>query len=221
LISTCPNRFAQGVDALVIKTGGGYLVYVLDGTGSWGAGVEAAAWFRWWISSESSSSVYSPAAVMKLLAAGLRVLPRDLSDDGFHWSFSLAVAICGSNSIQIGASGSIAAVAMSAAGIDRLFAPRRLVDDLVTQGTIALDEAETHKYRRIICGPFFGQDNTAELEWSREVAWSDCNRVVLGDAALPRFLDTHEFVFETAIQLRDAVELFGGASMPTVILTPP
>jgi hypothetical protein len=220
LISVSANRFSGAVEPLVVNTRHGQVVYALDGSGSWGTGVEAAAWFREWIASNSKVFEPSPQSVTEALVTAIQSLPDDITDCEFHWSFSLAVAICGSDTVQIGSSGSLAAIALCPNELKHLFVPTRLIEELVSHGTISADEAQSHKYARIISSPFFGADNGAELQWSDPIPWCDDDRVVLGDAALPRFLEAHEFTFRTAIELRDAIEGFGGSSTSTVIVHP-
>ena len=218
MILVCANRFASGVEPLVVNRAGVCIVYAFDGSGSWGAGAEAAAWFRNWIAKESDGASTSPETIMELLAAGIRALPSEITGCDFHWEFSLAVAICRTDTVQVGASGSIAALAIRSKGFDRLFVPKRLVDELVTHGTILPAEGKNHQYRRIFCGPFIGADNNPELHWCAPISLFDGDRLVLADAALPHLLEKYDFTFGNAVELRDAIEKYGVSTTPTVIL---
>jgi len=221
LISLCSSRFPTGVEPLVVQFPSGCIVYALDGSGSWGTGAEASAWFRNWIAEESDDSITSPQKVTELLAAGIRAIPHEITECDFHWAFSVAVAICQSKCVQVGASGSIAAIGIRLNGFERLFVPNMLVDELISRGSISRNDAHFQKYRRICCGPFFGFDNNHELNWSAPFQLCDGDRVVLGDAVLPDFLDNRKFTFTTAVETRDAIENYGGSSTPTVIVDHP
>lgn len=219
-ISVCRNRYSNGVEPLVVETQTGCVVYAFDGSGSWGTGGEAAAWFREWIATKSRISPQSVDAVTDLLSAAIRELPPEIVDcDGFGWAFSLAVIICRDGTVQVGSSGSVAALAVRSESIDRLFAPSRLVDELVKCGTISADEVENHKYRSVISSRFFGADDSPELQWCQPIPLCDGDRIVVGHAATPRFLETHAFRFTSATELRDAIENYGGSSTATVIVS--
>ena len=222
LIAACPNRFNNGVAPIVFpRDGEQAALFAFDGSGSWGSGAETTAWFREWIAATvRDSDDLTPEAVNETLVAAIRELPSDLTDCDFGWTFSLAVILCRQDTVHVAASGSFAAIALNSRGIERLVVPTRLVDELVAHGTISAEEAETHRYRRIICSPCFGADNLPRLIWSQPISWAPGDRIALGDAALPRFLETRDFRLDpnNPIQLRDAVERYGGSSTSTAIV---
>lgn len=222
MIAACSHRFPAAVDPLVIrKPNGQVIAFVMDGCGSWGAGDEAAAWFREWIAErECDSDEATPETITASLHSAIKALPTAIRDCDFHWSFSLTVAICRIDSIVIGGAGSVAAVAIRPSGIDRLFVPVRLVDELLARGTISRDEVKNHKYGKVICSPFFGVDDKPELNWSSEVFCAPGDRVILADVAVFSLLEADASFADTTdpVTLRDAIESYGGSSSGTAIL---
>ena len=198
---------------------------MFDGSGSWGAGVEAASWFREWLASNQQNSEFvSPASVNNALQNGKNLLPQNLIDDDvFGWSFSVVVAIVDDTSIQIGRCGAFAAVAVSRSLGDKLFAPTTLGDELAAAGNFAESDEQASKYSKIICSSFFGDGNEDQLIWTTPIKNLKGVKIVIGHATLPRFLTSCEGqVFLTDPEtIRDHVEKFSGQSSPTAIISNP
>lgn len=227
MIATCKSRYSDSVEPLVVpKPNGQVAVYCFDGSGAWGNGNEAAAWFREWVALRSGESdEISPSAINGLLRAGIRVIPSSVTDCEYHWAFSLSVVICSPQEVYVGGSGSFAVVALRGLEMERLRAPMRLVDELVARGEISPDQAKTHRFRRVICRHAvgvgaFGMNDEVDLAWSQPSKWADGDRIVIGDAALPKYLEKVDFELQTSIasEIRDAVEAYGGSSAPTAVI---
>jgi len=217
VITACSNRYPNGVEPLVYsKPSGPEALFLFDGSGSWGSGAEAAAWFREQIAGKfRNPDEISPNSVNQTLTDLIPTLPKQIAEE--DWSFSLAVVIIERTAIHVGALGSISVLALRGNSLMRLYSPVRLVDELVSSGRITVAEAETHQFRRMISSTFFGAEGAC-LNWSEASLLDD--KIILGDAALPRFLELQAvpFNFDDVNELRDDVERYGGTSSPTGII---
>lgn len=193
---------------------------MFDGSGSWGTGVEAASWFRDWPAMNGNCE--SREAVNASLRCGIDHLPLTITDDDFHWSFSIVVAIVQNGTVQIGASGGFAAVMHSNSSIKPLFTPARFIDELVAHGHVSESDAEGHKYANILCGPFFGVDDQVNLTWSGPRQLYSDSQVLIGGPALQRYLTANVTSLSQIDpqSLHDAVDRYAGVSTPTAIITP-
>lgn len=223
MISACPNRYTDCVEPLVYsRSDGQEALFLFEGSGSWGAGAKAAAWFREHIADRhEASTVFTPDSITETLTYLIHRLPKQFSEDDFGWQFSLAVAIVGHNKVYVSAAGSFSAVVTHARTntVEHLVKPIRLVDELVLRGNIPASEAKTHPLRHIVCGPFFGMERVVPLIWTEHSLLRSGDRIVLGDPALPSFFDTVPFDPLEVKMLRDEIERFGGRSSPTAIVT--
>ena len=226
MIVACPSRYVGSAEPLILQNQHGQtILFISDGSGSWGNGVEAAAWFREWFALNQNAERVTPATVTSTLQAGIRELPQSISNDAYGWSFSIVIVIIDENMIQVGCCGGLAVTAVSDESVCPLFMPARLIDELVARGDVLESEAEKYKFSRLIGGPFFGPDclnGVEELHWVAPIVRSSYALVAVGDPALPRYLDTfsrHDLLLTDPIALRDAVEVFGKGSAPTAIIT--
>lgn len=225
LISACTSRYAGTADPLIIETPSQTVLFMTDGSGSWGSGVEVAAWFRDWLAyAHKGADTVTATTIAKALQAGIEQLPSHIKNDDFGWwSFSIVAMIVDKTTIQIGACGAFAASTISPSQVVPLFAPARLIDQLVEQGVIRESEAESHKWSRIISGPFFGADNHIDLIWIHPIATTRQTQILIGESGLNRYLQAQPSPkWQTdPLVLREAVEKFSGRSAPTAILSMP
>lgn len=195
-----------------------------DGSGSWGTGVEAAAWFRHWLANSlKGGDTITTTTITEILQAGIERLPLHIKNDDFHWTFSVVAMIADKATIQLGTCGGFAVSTLSPSQVVSLFAPIRLIDQLVQQGVVREAEAESHKWGRIICGPFFGVGNQDDLIWIHPIATARQTQILIGESGLHRYLQAQPCPkWQTdPLALRDAVEKFSGRSAPTAILSIP
>lgn len=223
MIVACRNSYAHGAEPLLFDTPLQSVLYMTDGSGSWGAGVEAAAWFREWLAeTHDDDNLVTSTSINAALRRGIECLPARIAgcDDG--WSLSIVAAIVENHEIQLGVSGGFAAVAVSPSHIHRLFTPRRLVDELVAQGVVTELEAATHRYARVLCGPFFGDSENGDLTWLAPITIGSESRIMIGESGLQRYLEANQAQKRQCdpVELRDVVEEFSGHSSPTAIITP-
>ena len=191
---------------------------MFDGSGSWGTGVEAASWFREWLAANADTQ--SRQTISESLRAAIDELPASLSDDDFHWSFSIVAAVVSERTIEIGACGGFAAVIHSQFMTRPLVTPTRLIDQLVDQGHVTESDAERHQFANTLCGPFFGIDDQNDLVWLEPQPIPLDSRVLIGDPGLSRYLAATEYhAFAEPESLRDALNRFSGRSAPTAIIT--
>jgi hypothetical protein len=195
-----------------------------DGSGSWGSGVEAAAWFRDWLAERHhDAELVTPETVAATLRAGIRELPPAISNDLYHWSFSVIAVIADEFMIQLGACGGLAAVAVSGLRVEPLITPTRAIDELIAQGHVTPVDAERHKFANLLSGPFFGVDGSDQMRWISPVAKADYSLIAIGESSMPRYLSTRgqtQFPSDPIV-LRDSVEAFSGRCAPTAIITLP
>lgn len=222
MIAACASRYTGAAEPLIVGTRHGQLIlYMMDGTGSWGSGVEAASWFRDWLADTHMDDLRaSPTTVSETLRAGIRQLPPAIRDDDYHWSFSIVAVIADDDTIQLGACGGFAAAAVSGTHIAHLLTPARLIDKLVAEGHVPESEAEGHKYAHVLCGPFFGVDDHDKLTWLPPVAKAAQSLILIGESGLHRYLAAqrdHNLHIDP-VALRDAVEAFSGRSAPTAVI---
>lgn len=222
MIFSCSSRFPGAIEPLVYsQPDGSESVFLFDGNGSWGSGVEAAGWFR----EQLADLIHEPDGITPTSIEGtlnelLEILPEHFVNDAFGWQFSLAIVVVEQSTVHVAATGSFAALALCGNVVQRLVAPMRLVEGLVSKGIISKAKAETnHRYRRLITAHQFGT-NGAQLKWCGPTIMESGDRIVLGDAELPHLLESQKIAFDTldVIQLRDEIEKCGGCSSPTALI---
>lgn len=223
MIAACPSCYFGAADPLIIQTATGQTVlYMVDGSGSWGLGVEAAAWFRDWLAlAHDSGKAVGRLSVTAALQLGMERMPAEFVDDDFGCVFSIVAAIVDDHIIQLGACGGFASVAVSQSKIQRLITPVRLIDELVVRGLVPESEAEWDKRADILCGPFLALDGQNDLIWLDPVPNTRGTQILIGAPGLPRYLESkHLYEWQTdPVKLRDAVELFSRRSAPTAIIS--
>lgn len=227
MIAACTSRFAASAEPVVWRgaTEGDRCVALFDGSGSWGTGVAAARWFREgftsWIARETQ---VSPASITARLAAMCGEVPAELAQDApeWGWAFAVCVVLVRGGLAYVAATGGFAAVVVREGEreVRAVVTPRRLVDEFVATGAMRAEEAAAHPHARVLLVPLFGEKNT-ELVWNDAVPLRKGERLVVGDASLPRSagLLRDDLVGRDVVALRDALEAHGGRSSPTAVLS--
>lgn len=220
MITACSSRFERDCPPLMWCASAAHAgVVLLDGVASWGSGAEAAAWTRERLAREfADAPPAGPRELSDALAVAIAAMPHSIASDDWGWSFSAAALLIADGRLHAATLGRHAIVMVRSRGTIVLATPARLVDDLVASGQIAAADAERHELSGILKGPFLGEA-CADLPWAAPIAVDEGDRVLVGDAALPRLLELHGLELRTdPIQLRDAVEHGGGRSSSTAII---
>ena len=146
---------------LVRADEGTLLVAIFDGSGSWGTGIEAAAWTRarlgdlW-----RAPTTLSSDRIRDDLLAIEGTLPKELVGDEFGWSFSLLVALASRDRVTIVRVGNQSVIRLRSGRAERLAGPDMLVDRLVATGTCTVEEASA-AVGHLCLGPYFGDSPAA------------------------------------------------------------
>jgi hypothetical protein len=132
------------------SAGGTRLVVLLDGSGSWSAGAEAARRCHDHLVAAALPEDLGPGGVRALLAASLTDVPADWRTDGF--AFSVLALLARGTRLWTVSAGMFGAVRLGADGVTVLCPRDRLVDRLVRAGRMTADEAEVHPARHVVAG---------------------------------------------------------------------
>ena len=218
--STCTSRHRGAAEPIVWSSASARGVILLDGSGSWGAGAEAAAWIRHALAERLPDEEIEPKTVSAELTRAIAQLPDSISGDELGWHFSIAAVLFGGTHVQVTALGVFSILLIHNQEARPLVTAKRLIDDLVAAGHLSRAEAEQHEYRKILVGPFFGPGAT-ELCWSEPVPVSSADQILIGDASIITCVAAHASLLQIrhALALRDELERLGGHSCPTAILS--
>lgn len=223
MIDVCAGRYNLSTPPLVRGSpdNRSQIVVLFDGSGSWGAGAEAAAWCR---ESLAANLVVGPDFTDTEFTQALEASAATLSDairaDEWGWSFSVAAVVIRDSVVHgLAAGGFSIGLLREGAPMRRLFAPDRLIDELVRTGQLSPDDAKTSIHRRLLLSPCFG-DKPDALRTRAQEALQSGDRLILGDPDLLDLLATlpPDASVPRAIELRDRVEQLGGRSCPTAVL---
>src|SRR5262249_5371346 len=149
---SCGSRFERGCAPLLWSgSDASEAVLLLDGVGSWGAGAEAAAWFRARLAAfVAGRRELTTSAISDALSGFVSELPPEIRDADFGWSFSFGAALLVGSKIHVATRGGLSVVLLRGDAIHTVHKPARLIDDLVALGHIRADEAEQHDLRRVL-----------------------------------------------------------------------
>lgn len=155
------------------------LVAVVDGMGSWGTGLETAAWTRAHLAERWRRSVPGTMeAVAGDILAACDAIPAELRDDTFGYGFSGAAVLASAGSVEVVASGQLAVYRVGAAGAVPLFRPRMLVDDLLEKKLLQPAEVEAFADQHICIQPLLADGGQGAL------VRSGPHEVPVGDAVI-------------------------------------
>jgi hypothetical protein len=169
------------------------LVAIVDGSGSWGSGREAADHARNVLSSRwGSTAEWSVASISNDISEVALSTPNELRDQEFGWSFSVTCLLCAHDLIELVAAGFYRVDVLKPSGMANLFRPAMLVDQLLADGTLRPETVATFSHQHICLGPFVGDRDRVELTTARHVVEpgefvvvTHANRFDLSTIALP------------------------------------
>ncbi len=152
----------------VIENGAQAVAAIVDGSGSWGHGAEAAdrardlladRWrrFEGW-SSELLAHDISEVALST---------PDSLRDRDFGWSFSVTAVSFEGDAVECVAAGLYRVDVLGAQGTMSVFRPEMAVDRLLADGQLSLEGVDGSAVRDVCLGPFVGDDDRVQLTTAR------------------------------------------------------
>jgi len=143
------------------------VVLLCDGGGSWGAGIEAAAWSLLYLKRRWSGTHLPEPSVLLADVASLRsVIPKELLESDLGVAFSLVLLDCSGSAVRYLASGLFSVVLFDGSTLHTLFQPDTLGAELIRQGTMT--EADASRFRHIGVGPWI-TDEALDPKMSEEV----------------------------------------------------
>jgi hypothetical protein len=157
----------RGVDypGIVQFAGPNWLVAgVVDGVGSWGAGMEAADWSRRHLA-ERGAAMLRPDA--EEIVAGIQAvvgeIPAAFQEDEceFGCAFSIALVLVRGVTCHVIAAGAYGVEMIRGAASTSLFSPRRWVDEQVDKGVITQQQADAHPLHGVVVGPWLADGHHA------------------------------------------------------------
>ena len=144
------------------------LVAIVDGSGSWGSGVEAADRARHLIDSRwQSARAWSVSSLVSDVSEIALSTPASLRDTEFGWSFSVTCLLCTRDSVECVAAGIYQVDILGPSGSMSLFRPTMLVDQLLADGTLQLDAVAGFPHQNVCLGPFVGDRDQVSLSVAR------------------------------------------------------
>ncbi len=169
------------------------LVAVVDGMGSWGTGLETAAWTRAYLAERWRRSVPGTMeAVAGDILAACDAIPAELRDDTFGYGFSGAAVLVSAGSVQVAAAGQLAVYRVGASGAVPLFRPRMLIDGLLERGEIQAAEVDGFAHQHVCIQPLLADGGQSAL------VRSGPHEVPAGDAVIVAHLDLMRLLLQQA-----------------------
>jgi hypothetical protein len=178
---------------LLFRSAAQSLVAIVDGSGSWGSGREAADLARDVLASRwGSTAEWSVAGIASDISEVALSTPKELRDQEFGWSFSVTCLLCAHDLIESVAAGFYRVDVLRPSGMANLFRPAMLVDQLLAAGILRAETVATFPHRHVSLGPFVGDRDRVELTTARHivepgefVVVTHANRFDLSTVALP------------------------------------
>lgn len=138
------------------------LAGIIDGTGCWGAGLEAADWSRRrliqrWANLDLPSSLQIVEDIQAVAAA----LPAEFRESEFGCAFSVALALVQGRECHVIAAGAYGVRMVGPTESRALFTPRRWVDLPVEAGLLTAEAAPSHPLHRVMAGPFVADEQAS------------------------------------------------------------
>lgn len=141
------------------------LLALFDGAGSWGYGMEAAAWTRLRLTERWRHCVPgSMDAVADDIEAACEAVPRELRDADFGCGFSGVAVLIGPSSVHVAAAGLFGVSLVNRAEVFPLFRPRMLTDRLLEEGHLRPDELDAFAHQDVHVGPVLVDGGKQALE---------------------------------------------------------
>jgi hypothetical protein len=147
---------------------------IIDGSGSWGSGREAADRTRELLGNRwQSAEDWSADSLIDDISTVASSTPNDLRDREFGWSFSVTCLLCTHDLIVCAAAGFYRVDVRGRSGTTTLFRPEMLVDQFLANGTLTAETAAAFPHRNICLGPFVGDRDLVALSTARHVVAPD------------------------------------------------
>lgn len=147
------------------------LAAIVDGSGSWGSGREAADFTRDALANLWPRRPMSASLIAQDIADVVQDVPAHLRSDDYGWAFSIAVVLLGHTLLETVAAGSYCVDVIRHDATINLFRPAMLVDELVRRGELAANEVHSCPHGGVCIGPFVGDSYAVPLALaSRAVA---------------------------------------------------
>jgi hypothetical protein len=146
------------------------LVAIVDGSGSWGSGVEAADRARHLLDSRwRGTRDWSVAGLARDISEVALSTPANLRDKEFGWSFSVTCLLCTHDVLDLVAAGFYQVDIVGPSGTLTLFRPTMLIDQLLADGTLQPEAVAAFPHRHVCLGPFVGDRDEVSLSTARRI----------------------------------------------------
>lgn len=140
------------------------LIAIIDGSGSWGSGREAADRSRGILAASwGRSPQWSAAQLAETIAEAVLSTPQELRDSEFGWAFSITALLCYETRVECLAAGAYRADVIAPQTVTTLFRPKTLADDLLERRILAAEELEDFPHPDVCLGPFLGDSESVSL----------------------------------------------------------
>ena len=142
-----------------LQRGAESLAAIVDGSGSWGTGREAANLSRAHLESRwRSARGWSLSELQADIVEAAARTPETLRAEEFGWSYSVTVLLCSPALVEVLAAGLFRVDVLTRAGSEVLFRPRMLVDDLQAGAAHSEVDIVAFPHRDVCLGPFVGDE---------------------------------------------------------------
>lgn len=184
---------------------------IVDGSGSWGSGQEAADRVRNLLAEKwSGVERWSIDALEEDVSMVASSTPKSLRDSEFGWSFSATCLLWADGLMQCAAAGLYRVDVVTKNSMETLFMPRMLVDQLLENKTLSPEAAETFEHRHVCLGPFVGDSEKITMARSQRHLTLDDNVFV-----------THAARFDhSALRASASAEDLAATSLPGAFPSP-
>lgn len=140
---------------------------LFDGVGSWGYGMEAAAWTRLQLTERWKRSVPdSIAAVADDIATVSDAVPREFRDADFGCGFSGVAVLLGEGVVHVTAAGLFGIYLVNHSEVIPIFQPRMLIDQLLEEKQLSPDELDAFPHPDVYVGPILVDGGKQALKCS-------------------------------------------------------
>jgi hypothetical protein len=165
--STSPRYIQDPGTVAILRDRSRTIVLLCDGGGSWGAGIEAAAWSLQYLQRRwSGSQLPELPVVLEDVASLHSVVPRELAEADFGCGFSFVLLHCSGGAVRYCALGLFSVVLFDGKDLHRHFQPDTLGAELIKRGMMS--EAEASRFRNVGCGPWI-TDEAMDPQLSEEL----------------------------------------------------
>jgi hypothetical protein len=213
-IQCCPGRYPGSTPIFAKRSSDGAraLLVLLDGSGSWGFGAEAANACFARLDASKIDYHATVGDVHAELEGALAHAPQEWEEEGYD--FSLAILIVAGNTAVVAARGGLAVTRLLAGGgREFVHLPQRLVDQLRDRG-VDHSVLSNHPGRHILVGPFVS--GLGSLPSPTYVQAEQGDRLVVSSYGLA---DLKSELRGDACTLRDTLDRAGFFSRPTAIIS--